>query len=144
NLSSPTNATLLDSQGLGTITNDDAAALPTLVINDVTAAEGNSGSTAFAFAVTLSAASTNTVTVAYSTADGTAMAGSDYAAASGTLSFAPGETSKTITVNVTGDTSFACTAPFLSNLSSPTNATLADSQGLGTISNDDTAALPAL
>src|SRR5207302_400646 len=92
---------------------------PTLVISDVTLAEGNAGSTAFNFTVTLSTASTSTVTVAYSTADGTATAGSDYSAAGGTLFFAPGETSKTVTINVTGDTNVEGNETFFVNLSSP-------------------------
>ena len=56
------------------------------------------------FLVTLSAASTQSVSVQYATADGTATAGSDYTSASGTLTFAPGELTKTISVAVTGDT----------------------------------------
>ena len=67
----------------------------TLTINDVTKAEGNSGTTAFTFTVTLSRASTSTVTVNYATANGTATAGSDYAAVTPTLlTFAPGQTSQ--------------------------------------------------
>ena len=84
----PTNATILDGQGIGTITNDDAA--PTLSINDVAVAEGNAGTTTLGFTVTLSAASGQTVTVGYATANGTAtIADGDYLAASGTLTFAP-------------------------------------------------------
>ena len=85
----PTNATIADGQGIGTITNDDAR--PTLSINDVAVAEGNAGTTTLGFTVTLSAASGQTVTVGYATANGTATtADGDYLAASGTLTFAPG------------------------------------------------------
>jgi len=74
--------------------------------------------------VTLSAASGQTITVNYSTADGTALAGSDYTASSGTLTFAPGQTSKTVTVTVLGDTVVEGTESFTLNLSGATNATL--------------------
>ena len=77
------------------------------------------------------------MTVNYATANGTALAGSDYTAASGTLTFAPGQTSKTVTVNVTGDTVVEPNETFVVNLSAPTGATLFDGQGLGTILNDD-------
>ena len=80
NLSSPSNATVADSQGQGTITDDDPT--PSLSINDVTVTEGNTGTTSATFNVTLSAASGQTVIVNYATADGTATAGSDYAATS--------------------------------------------------------------
>src|SRR6266850_489864 len=97
-LSSPANATIARAQATGTITNDDAAPLPTLSIADVTQAEGNAGTSNAVFTVTLSAASASTVTVQYATANGTATAGSDYATDSGTLVFAAGVTSQTLTV----------------------------------------------
>src|SRR5207247_4139798 len=85
NLTSPTNATIADSQGVGTILNDDG--VPTVSINDVTVTEPNSGTTSAVFTVTLSNASDQSITVNYTTVDGTALAGSDYVAASGTLTF---------------------------------------------------------
>ena len=106
-------------------------------IDDATVTEGNTGTVAATFTVTLSAASTQTITVDYATADGTATAGSDYQAASGTLTFAPGETSKTITVLVNGDRLAEPNETFFVNLSSPTNATIADGQGVGTIVDDE-------
>jgi streptogramin lyase len=139
NLSSPVGATIAVGTGTGTIVNDDVAAGPTLSINNVSANEGNSGTTPFVFTVTLSAASGSTVTVNYATADGTATAGSDYAAASGVLTFAPGATTQTITVNVIGDTTPEPNETFFVNLSGATNATIAVSQGIGTIVNDDAA-----
>ena len=91
------NVTIADSQGAGSITNDDVAALPTLSISDVSLAEGNTGVVNAQFDVTLSAASTATVTVNFATADGTAVAGGDYQATSGILTFAPGQTLKSVT-----------------------------------------------
>src|SRR5215210_6067059 len=76
---------------------------PSLAVADASGAEGNSGTTTLSVPVTLSATTTSTVTVAYATADGTATAGSDYTPASGTLTFRPGETEKTIPVTVAGD-----------------------------------------
>src|SRR5207249_1084820 len=78
-------------------------AVPSLSINDVTITEGNTGTRAMTFTVSLSAAFNQTVTVSYATADGTATAGSDYQAAGGTLTIPAGQTSGTITVWVNGD-----------------------------------------
>jgi hypothetical protein len=139
-LSNPTGATLGDSQGVASIVNDDSAALPSLRINDVPVTEGNSGTVNATFTVTLSAASSQTVGVSYATADGTATAASgDYANQVGSLSFSPGQTVKTIAVVVRGDTAAEANETFFVNLSSPTNATLADAQGRGTIMNNDSA-----
>jgi len=137
NLSNASNATILDSQGVGTITNDDP--VPSLSVNDPSVTEGNAGTTTLTFTVTLNAASGQTVTVNYATADGTAVAGTDYTAASGVLTFAPGVTSQTINVTVTGDTVFEPNQTLFLNLSAATNATITDNQGVGTITNDDTA-----
>jgi Calx-beta domain/FG-GAP-like repeat len=136
NLSSPTNATIADGEGTGTIVNDDLA-LPTLSIGDVTITEGNAGTMAASFAVTLSAASSQPVTVAYTTADGGATAGSDYQAASGTLTIPAGQTTGTITALVNGDRLVELNETFVVNLSSPTNATIADGQGVGNIMDDE-------
>ncbi len=110
---------------------------PSITIEDRTLTEGNTGLQQASFIATLSAASTAMVTVAYATGDGYANAGSDYQAASGTLTFAPGETSKTVTVLVNGDRLSEPNETFVVNLSSPTNATLADGQGVGTIVDDE-------
>ncbi|WP_392535477.1 beta strand repeat-containing protein [Nostoc sp. C117] len=120
-----------------------AATLPTLSINNISVTEGNTGTTNATFTVNLSAASTSAVTVNYATANGTATAGSDYTASTGTLTFNPGNTSKTISVIVAGDTRFEPNETFFVNLSNATNATIADNQALGTILNDD-ANLPTL
>jgi Calx-beta domain-containing protein/VCBS repeat protein len=108
-----------------------------LRINDVTVTEGNTGTASATFTVTLSAASTQTVTVAYATGNDTASAGSDYQSATGTLTFAAGERSKTVTVPVIGDRLGEPNETFFDNLSSPTNATIADGQGVGTIVDDE-------
>lgn len=136
NLSNATNATFADSQGVGTINNDDSQ--PAISINDVSVIEGHAGTTNATFTVSLSNASSQTITVNYSTADVTATAGSDYVATSNSLSFAAGETSKSINVTVNGDTAFEPNETFNVNLSGATNATIADNQGVGTINNDDT------
>ena len=134
-LKTPTNAPLGDSRGVGSIINDDG---PSLTIEDaVPVNEGNADTTAQKFIVRLSAASTQAVTVDYATANGTAMAGSDFIAATGTLTFAPGQTSKIITIQVTGDTTVEPNETYKVNLLRPTYAVLADSQAAATINNDD-------
>jgi hypothetical protein len=107
------------------------------IANAPAVTEGHTGTRTATFTVTLSAASNQTVTVAYATADGTATAGTDYQAASGTLTFAPGEISKAITVQAVGDRLPEPTETFVVNLSSPTNAYIAAGQGVGTIVDDE-------
>jgi hypothetical protein len=137
NLSNPSNASISVNQGLGTINNDEG--MPSLSINDVVVAEGNSGTVNAVFTVTLSAASAQTVTVNFATADGTATAGSDYVGAAGVVTFNPGETSKPITVVVNGDTAVEGNESFSVNLTSASDAIIGDNQGIGTIGNDDVA-----
>jgi CSLREA domain-containing protein len=120
-----------------TFTVNQAGATPALSINNVSLNEGNSGTTAFTFIVNLSAASPQTVTVNFATANGTANAGQDYAAANGTLTFAPNETSKFVTVQVFGDALIEPNETFTVNLSNPSNATITSGAGTGTILNDD-------
>ncbi|MGZ5387639.1 MAG: Calx-beta domain-containing protein, partial [Solirubrobacterales bacterium] len=141
NLSGATgNAAIADGTGVGTITNDDVAG-STISINDVSVAEGNSGQTPAQFTVSLSAPQAAPVTVAFATANGTAVAPGDYASATGTVTFAPGDTSETVTVQVNGDTAVEPNETFNVNLSGATgNATIADGTGVGTITNDDVAA----
>jgi parallel beta-helix repeat protein len=117
-----------------------AGGTPSLSIGDVTLAEGNAGTTAFSFSVTLSAPPSGTVSVDYATADGSATAPGDYQTASGTLSFAAGSTSASVTVNVVADLVPEPDETFTLNLSNPMGVTIADGQGLGTILNDDAAA----
>jgi hypothetical protein len=110
---------------------------PSVRIRDVTVTEGNTGTASATFTVILSAPSTQPITVAYATGNGTATAGSDYQAVSGTLIFAPGETSKTITVPVIGDRLGEPNETFVVNLSAPMNATIGDGQGVGTILDNE-------
>ena len=110
-----------------------------LSIDDVTKAEGNGSATPFTFTVSLSSPvpAGSQVTVNYVTANGTAMEGSDYQSASGTLTFNPGQTSGQITVLVNGDSVKESNETFAVKLSSAVGASITDGQGLGTIQNDD-------
>jgi hypothetical protein len=130
---------IADGQGLGTITNDDPQ--PAISIGDVTDTEGNAGTKTFSFPVTLSNPSTQTVTVSASTADGTAtVGGGDYVAAGPTiLTFPPLSTLQTFDVTVNGDAAIEGDETFVVDLASPSNATILDGQGTGTIAEDDAA-----
>lgn len=140
NLSGPAGATIADGTAIGTIIDDDGAAvLPALSIADLAVAEGNGEHAHFMFTVTLDKAAAGPVTVAYSTADGTATAGSDYVATNGTLTFTAGETSKTVHVDISGDTVFEGNETFAVTLSNASGASLADATAVGTIVNDDRA-----
>ncbi|MEM9923203.1 MAG: Calx-beta domain-containing protein [Cyanobacteria bacterium P01_D01_bin.50] len=139
NLSNPINASISDSQGTGTIIDDDGTPpiQPIVTISDVSALEGDSGTKSFTFTVNLSTSSTETIALDFLTADGSATDGIDYIGTSGTLTFNPGETSKTIDVSVIGDTTVESDETFLVNLSNATNAIISDAQGIGRILNDD-------
>ena len=109
-----------------------------ITISGGSVVEGNSGTVQLAFTVSLSAPAIDVVTVNYATGGGTATAGSDYVAQSGPLSFAPGETSKTILVDVIGDTAFESNETFAVTLSGPSaNARVQTASATGTITNDD-------
>jgi hypothetical protein len=136
-LSNPSSGAGLISPSSAVLTINDNDATPTLSISDVSQAEGNHNTTDFNFVVTMSGASSQTVTVNYQTAGGTATSGVDYANTNGTLSFAPGDTTKTIPVSVFGELTVELNETFDVNLSAPSNATLADAQGTGTILDDD-------
>src|SRR5882672_3908920 len=118
-------------------------ALP-ISINDVSVVEGNSGTTNAVLTVSLSAATAQTVTVNYATANGTATAGADYVSTNGTLTFLPGQTSQTITVAVLGDALDELDETILVNLTAATNATISDGQGEVTILDDDAAPVLAI
>jgi hypothetical protein len=134
-LSTPYNATILDAEAAGTITNDEP--LPAAAIGDASLPEGNTGPTAASFTVTLDRASAFTTTVDWTTADGTAAAGSDYAAANGTVTFDPGITWQLVSVNVIGDAVKEFDETFTVELANPSEATIAGASGTATIVDDD-------
>jgi hypothetical protein len=135
-LSNVTGASL-GSPGTAPIIIVDDDPPPTISISNATVSEGNSGNANAVFSVTLSHPSAFPITVNYTSADDAATAGSDYQATSGTLTFNPGETSKTIPVVVNGDTAGEVNETFTITLSSPSNASILVGQGLGTIVDDD-------
>jgi hypothetical protein len=136
-LSKPTGGATLGATSTALLTIHDNDPLPSLRVNDLTVTEGDSGTKFALFTVVLSAASGKTVQVNYATADGTATAGPDYLAESGTLVFAPGQTTKIVAVPVVGDTLSEPTEFFYLKLTQPSNATIADDSGAcGIIDND--------
>ena len=134
-LSGATGAAITDGEAIGTILNDDD--LPALRVSDPVMREGNSGTTALTFMVKLSNPSSFPVSVSYATADGSAQAGSDYVAASGSLTFAPGTTSQPVVVNVKGDTLREPNEHFFLQLSNAINAAIVYGRGIAIILNDD-------
>jgi uncharacterized repeat protein (TIGR01451 family) len=145
NLTNVSGATLADGQGVGTIQNDDP---PALSIDDVFLTEGNSGTKAFTFTVSLSAPATTPVTFDISTADGTAQddvppsEDNDYVARSLTTQVVPaGSQTYAFTVTVIGDLKIEQTETFFVNITNTSGATVARGQGQGTIVNDDVARL---
>jgi uncharacterized delta-60 repeat protein len=137
-LSNAVNASIVDASGTGTVLDNDAA--PTLAIDDATITEGDSGSVDALFTVSLSSASGQQVSVNFATVNDTATAGLDYAEQSGSLTFAPGELTKSITIQVSGDTAVEGNETFFVRLSGAVNAPIGDAQAVGTIQdNDETA-----
>jgi Calx-beta domain len=127
---------LTDTNPANNSATDDTDVL-NLAIDDVAVDEGNAGTTTASLSVRLLAPSVAPVTVDFGTGDGTATAGSDYVGATGTLSFAPGETVKTVDVSVLGDTVFEADETFFVTLGNATGAGIADGLGVGTVLNDD-------
>ncbi|MGH9278702.1 MAG: Calx-beta domain-containing protein [Acidimicrobiales bacterium] len=135
-LSGATGATIVDTTGVATIQNDDGATY--LAISDVVVTEGNAGTTPATFTITRSGNTNGTSSVNYSTVNGTATAGSDYTAVGATpVSFAAGETSKTVNVSVTGDTTDEANETFSVNLSGASGAVVSDPTGAATIIDDE-------
>ena len=112
-------------------------ALPVVSIGDVALAEGDTGSRAAMFTVSLDEPSASEVTVAYATGDATAAAPGDYTSKSGTLTFAPGSTSAKVKVPVAGDTADEADEALTVALSDPVGATIGDGSGTGTVVDDD-------
>jgi hypothetical protein len=141
-LSAPSGAALSDGQATGTIQDDDLP--PVLNAADCSVVEGDAGSVPCVVNVSLTAASGRTVTAAYTSSNGSALAGSDYTAVSGTLTFAPGTTSRSVSVPVLGDAVQEGDETFGVVLSAPANATLNDGIGTGFILDDDTPSVSSL
>ena len=136
NLSSPAGATMADGQGLATIIDNE----PRISISDFAKKEGRKNpATLFTFTVTLSAAYDQPVTMSYRTMNGTTTTGDgDYVAKTGTLTFAPGQTTKTITIEVKGDSKREGNETFYLDLfANSGNSQFTKNRGLGTILNDD-------
>jgi hypothetical protein len=136
NLSNPTGAAIADGQATGTILDDE----PRISISDVSKKEGRRNQTTlYTFTVTLSAAYDQPVTMSFQTVNGSAKTSdNDYVAKSGTLTFAPGESTKTITITVKGDSKREANETFYLDLFGLSgNASFTKSRGLGTILNDD-------
>jgi hypothetical protein len=110
---------------------------PSLSVREAAVVEGNSGTTQATFVVALSAPASQSVSFSFATSNGTATAGSDYVAASGALSFAPGEVEKPVVVVVNGDTVDEQQETFFLDISNVQNATVSSSRGNGFITDDD-------
>lgn len=143
-LSNPNRVVLGDSTGQATIVDNDSGGggggggtVPTVSVTDQSVTEGDTGTTAMTFTISLSNADTGTVRVDYETVAGTAAAGQDFTSTSGELVFAAGETSKTVSVPILGDISDEDTETFILLLARVQGATFADSQGTGTIVDND-------
>ena len=138
NLTDATNATIADGQGVGTILDNDVATSPALSINNVTVTEGGTAT----FTVSLSAPSSQAVSVVASTANASAVAPGDYTARNNvTVTIPAGSTSQTFTVATVDDAKIEGTETFNVNLSGASNATIAKAQGVATITDNDSAAV---
>lgn len=126
---------ILDATATGTIIDDDGP--PSVSVTSEFVGEGCDGTATVAFSVILSYPAASTVTVNFTTANGTATAGSDYQATSGTLTFTPGQTLRPIEVQVIGDQLVEPDETFQVNLTGATGATISIPSGTGTIHNDD-------
>lgn len=113
--------------------------IPSLSVADATTDEGNAGTKAVQFSVQLAKPSPLKSTVTFATRDGSASAGTDYVATNGRLTFAPGQTTKAISVSVMGDTAVEADETFTLALSGPVNASLGKATATGTIKNEDAA-----
>ena len=124
-----------DSRKLSQSTSATVAGPPAIAVSDATVQEAEGA--VLVFTATLSHASSRTVTVDYATSDVTAVAGSDYTAASGTLTFNAGDTSQTVQVTVLTDSEDESQETLTLTLSNPSQATLDDATGTGTIENGE-------
>ena len=133
-ISNVQNATVSSNRGTGFIVDDDG---PTISINNVTITEGNAGTKAATFTLTLSGPSVEAIAVRAITTPGTATAASDYNAINLVVTFQPGIVTRTVDVAIIGDTSLELNETFFVNLSEPFGTTIADGEGVCTILDDD-------
>ena len=129
------NATVNSNRGTGFINDDDG---PTISINDVSVTEGNAGTKAASFTLTLSGPSVEAIAVRAITTPGTATASSDYNSVNTVVIFQPGTVTRTFDVGIIGDTNLESNETFVVNLSDNFGTTIADGEGVGTILDDDT------
>src|SRR6185436_9917584 len=108
---------------------DVQAQQPSISVRDVVVVEGNSGTTQATFVVALSGAASQSVPFSFTTANGTATAGSDYIASSGNATFAPGEVEKPVVVLVNGDSVDETQETFFLDISNVQNATVSSNRG---------------
>jgi hypothetical protein len=134
-ISNVQNATVSSNRGNGFIVDDDG---PTISINDVAVTEGNSGTKAATFTLTLSGPSVEPIAIRAVTTPGTATASSDYNSINVVVIFQPGTLTRTVDVSIIGDTNLELNETFTVNLSEPFGTTIADGEGAGTILDDDT------
>ena len=134
-ISNVQNATVSSSRGTGFIVDDDG---PTISINDVSVTEGNSGTKAATFTLTLSGPSVEAIAVRAITTPGTATASSDYNSINLLVIFQPGTVTRTFDVEIIGDTNLESNETFFVNLSDPFATSIADGEGVCTILDDDT------
>ena len=133
-ISNVQNATVDSNRGNGFINDDDG---PTISINDVSILEGNSGTKAATFTLTLSGPSVESIAIRATTTPGTATASSDYNSISSVVTFQPGTVTRTVDVEIIGDTSLEPNETFTVNLSNNFGTTIEDGQGVGAILDDD-------
>ncbi len=136
-LSNPTGGTSLGAGSSGTLTIVDNDPAPSVSVADVRVTEGDSGTATALFTFNLSAASGRTTSFQYATGGGNATAGADYLAASGTVTFAPGETSKTVAVTLLPDTLDEADETVKLNLSGAVGLALPASAPTLIIADDD-------
>lgn len=147
NLKLPTGAILGDALGIGTIVNNDGAtqppppptppSKPRISVNDVSTTEGNSSGKDLTFTLKLDKSSSQTITVEVFTLQGTAKVTEDYRGKTGVVTFAPGQTTRTVSIHVLGDTKDESNEQFTFNLKNAVNATIGDAVGIGTIIDND-------
>lgn len=133
----PEGVTLVTTMATKTHITVTPTAEPKLSVGNTTVKEADSGTTPAEFLISLSAPSTEPVTVDYSTADDTATAPADYESGSDTVTFEPGETTRTVSIPILGETEDEQEEVFAIKLSNPTNASIEEDEGRGVIQDND-------